>query len=72
MLALQSAVMLDILDPETPGGFRLSMDCRCASSSATADDMVKLSRVYSIHKSWLWLVAMWWREATSKMSTVGC
>ena len=32
--------MLVILDPETPGGLRLSMDCRYASSSATADDMV--------------------------------
>lgn len=40
MLAAQSAVMLVTLDPETPGGLRLSMDCRIASSSATADDIV--------------------------------
>lgn len=40
MLAEQSAVMLVILEPVTPGGLRLSMDCRLASSSATADDMV--------------------------------
>ena len=39
-LAVQREVMLVILDPETPGGLRLSMDCRYASSSATADDMV--------------------------------
>jgi hypothetical protein len=40
MLAVQRDVMLVILDPETPGGLRLSIDCRYASSSATADDMV--------------------------------
>jgi hypothetical protein len=39
MLAAQRAVMLVTLDPETPGGLRLSMDCRIASSSATADDI---------------------------------
>ena len=48
MLAVQRDVMLVILDPETPGGLRLSMDCRYASSSATADDMVvvKVPRHY--------------------------
>lgn len=40
MLAVHSEVMLLILDPETPGGLRLSMDCKTASSSATADDMM--------------------------------
>lgn len=40
MLAVQSEVMLVILDPETPGGLRLSMDCRYASSSATAEDIL--------------------------------
>jgi hypothetical protein len=39
-LAAQRFVMLLILEPVTPGGLRLSMDCRLASSSATADDMV--------------------------------
>lgn len=40
MLAVQREVMLAILEPETPGGLRLSMDCRYASSSATAEDMM--------------------------------
>lgn len=38
--AVQREVMAVILDPETPGGLRLSMDCKMESSSATADDMV--------------------------------
>jgi hypothetical protein len=42
MLAVHRDVMLVILDPETPGGLRLSIDCRYASSSATADDMVEV------------------------------
>lgn len=42
MLAVQRVVMALILDPETPGGLRLSMDCRIESSSATADDMLEL------------------------------
>ena len=29
-----------IFEPDTPGGLRLSMDCRIESSSATADDIV--------------------------------
>lgn len=37
--------MLLILDPETPGGLRLSMDCRMVSSSATADDMTATAPV---------------------------
>lgn len=40
ILAVQRVVMVLILDPETPGGLRLSIDCRIASSSATADDMM--------------------------------
>lgn len=40
MLAVQRVVMVLILDPETPGGLRLSIDCRIASNSATADDMM--------------------------------
>ena len=35
MLALQSAVILEIFPPVTPGGFRLSMECRMPSNSAT-------------------------------------
>ena len=31
--------MVLIFDPDTPGGLRLCMDCRMASSSATAEDM---------------------------------
>lgn len=37
MFALQRVVMLEILPPVTPGGFRASMDCKMASSSATQD-----------------------------------
>ena len=40
MFAVQRDVMLLILEPETPGGLRASMDCRYVSSSATADDMM--------------------------------
>jgi hypothetical protein len=40
MLAVQREVMLAILEPETPGGLRVSMDCKYASSSATAEDML--------------------------------
>lgn len=39
--------MLFILDPETPGAFIASMDCKIASSSATHDDM--LAKVRSKH-----------------------
>ena len=45
MFAVHRDVMLPTLDPETPGAFRLSMDCRYASSSATADDMVAVKFV---------------------------
>lgn len=41
MLAVQSVVMEVILVPDTPGGLRLSMDCKMESSSATAEDMVE-------------------------------
>ena len=40
--------MVVILDPETPGGLRLSMDCRTESSSATADDIVRRLLRYQI------------------------
>jgi hypothetical protein len=40
MFAVQRVVMELIFEPDTPGGLRLSMDCRIASSSATADDMM--------------------------------
>jgi hypothetical protein len=40
MLAVQREVMLAILEPETPGGLRVSMDCKYASSSATEEDML--------------------------------
>lgn len=43
MLAVQRVVIALILEPETPGGLRLSMDCRIESSSATADDISKRS-----------------------------
>ena len=42
-LATQSAVMLVIREPDTPGGLRPSMACRAVSNSATADDMVTTS-----------------------------
>lgn len=32
--------MLLILDPDTPGAFIVSIDCRIASSSATQDDIL--------------------------------
>jgi hypothetical protein len=40
MLAVARVVMAVIFEPDTPGGLRLSMDCRTVSSSATADDMM--------------------------------
>jgi len=40
MLAVHRVVTVVIFEPETPGGLRLSIDCKTASSSATADDMV--------------------------------
>jgi len=42
--AWQSAVRLWIRDPDTPGGFNASMAWRPASSSATAEDMMKAAR----------------------------
>ena len=38
-LAVHKDVMLPILEPDTPGGLRASMDWRIFSSSATADDI---------------------------------
>ena len=40
MFAVQRVVMAVIFEPDTPGGLRLSIDCRMESSSATADDIV--------------------------------
>ena len=40
MLAVHREVIAVILEPDTPGGLRLSIDCRTESSSATADDIV--------------------------------
>lgn len=42
MLAVHNVVMLWILEPDTPGGRKASMDWRKCSSSATADDMVEV------------------------------
>jgi len=39
-LLTQSAVMLVIREPDTPGGFKPSMACKPVSSSVTADDMM--------------------------------
>ena len=47
MLAVQREVRALIFEPETPGGFKCSMDCRTLSSSATAEDMVKSAPSYS-------------------------
>lgn len=47
MLAVQSEVTLVILEPETPGGLRLSMDCKMLSSSATAEVMATLVTISS-------------------------
>ena len=41
-LAVQSEVMVATFEPETPGGLRLSMDCKLASNSATAEDMMEV------------------------------
>jgi len=43
MLAVQREVKALIFEPETPGGFRCSIDCRTLSSSATAEDMLRKS-----------------------------
>ena len=40
MLAVQRVVKELIFDPDTPGGFRFSIDCRTLSSSATAADIL--------------------------------
>ncbi len=48
MLAVQRVVIDVILVPDTPGGLRLSMDCRIESSSATAEDMVY--QLYSLQQ----------------------
>jgi hypothetical protein len=55
MLAVQSEVMLVILEPDTPGGLRLSMDCRMPSRSATAEVMVRGSYStlwHSVENTW--------------------
>lgn len=41
MFALQSAVMLEIFEPVTPGALRRSIDCRMPSRSATQEDMIE-------------------------------
>ena len=41
MFATQSVVRLEILEPDTPGGFMPAMACRPASKSATADAMMQ-------------------------------
>lgn len=51
ILAVQSEVMAVILEPETPGGFKLSMDCRIESSSATAEDIVE-QRISLTESTW--------------------
>lgn len=40
MFAVQREVKALIFEPDTPGGFKCSMDCRTLSSSATAEDML--------------------------------
>ena len=41
IFAVQRVVMAVIFEPDTPGGLRLSIDCRIESSSATAEDMMR-------------------------------
>lgn len=41
-LSLHRVVRLPILEPDTPGGFNVSMACKPASRSATADDMLAM------------------------------
>jgi hypothetical protein len=48
MLAVARVVMAVIFEPDTPGGLRLSMDCRTLSSSATADDMTMVLPIYTV------------------------
>lgn len=40
MFAVQREVKALIFEPDTPGGFRCSIDCRTLSNSATADDIL--------------------------------
>lgn len=40
-LATQRDVRLEILEPDTPGGFMAAMACRPASKSATAEAMME-------------------------------
>lgn len=46
-LALHKFVMPPILEPDTPGGLRASMDWRRFSSSATAEDIAENTTVKS-------------------------
>lgn len=67
MLATQSDVRLVIREPDTPGGFKLSMACRPASKSVTADAMVGI---------WGWTQILWFlptdppRQSLSKIKSV--
>ena len=36
--------MLEMRDPDTPGGFNDSIACKPASNSATAEDMVEMTK----------------------------
>lgn len=47
MLAVQREVKALIFEPETPGGFRCSIDCRTLSSSATAEDILESAPCYN-------------------------
>jgi hypothetical protein len=44
IFAVQRVVMLVIREPDTPGGFSDSMACKPASKSATAEDMMEMTR----------------------------
>lgn len=46
MLAVHSVVSALIFEPDTPGGFRCSIDCNTESSSATADAIVRQALCY--------------------------
>jgi hypothetical protein len=48
-----------ILEPETPGGLRLSIACRLASSSATADILLTLLSSISLARP---LQPQWYGE----------
>jgi hypothetical protein len=48
MFAVQREVKALIFEPDTPGGFKCSIDCRTLSSSATADDILRCPTSYKI------------------------